>query len=594
MTVLNEIYANLEDLKENLNLEGIDPKRALVQVFSGVAVKSNIEQIQSIFKEKNSQVEFVGTTTAGEIFDGDVSEHCIVVSIVKFKNTQVKYGYFVDEDDYTSGVKLAQKLFSPTTKATILFADGLNINGSDLIDGIASVNPNMPISGGMAGDNGNFKETFVFNSTNIISKGVVAASLNSKLLNVFVDYHLNWQPIGKVMTVTKVEKNRLYELDGKNISDIYKDYLGERIGGNLPYSATEFPLIKLQDDELEICRTFTHKFEDGSLLTIGNLEMGDKVRFSFGNVDLALNYTKTSINKYKDYDAGAIFVYSCTARQAFLQSAIELELKPLKGFAPSCGFFTYGEFFHGDKKNALLNLSTTLLMLSEKSGVASTITKHDLLDDILSEYEDKNFITNKHFLVLDALTHLSNKVISELEEANINLHKSDEKLRDRANRDYLTNLSNRRYLNEVGHKFLSAAKREASSIFVLVMDIDNFKTINDTYGHKMGDEVIKEMSILLKRCTRKSDVVARLGGDEFAILLPSIGKNDAIKTAEKIRLLIEKQHINIDDKDIHFTISIGLDGVDIQNDVDISQALDRADIALYKAKNSGRNKVVVS
>ena len=584
MQVTNSQYLSIEDLEKNLDISKLDPDKTLIQVFTGLTLEAEVKQIQSILKNKNKNIVFIGSTTAGEIYEGTVQENSINISIMEFDKTTIEHGYFIDENDYKLGQQIATSLFSKNTQATILFIDGLKTNGNDVIDGISSINNTITLAGGMAGDNGYLKNTFIFDNNGVYSKGSVAVSLNSETLNVFTQYQLNWQPIGQVMTVTKAEKNRLYEINGISASEIYRKYLGDRVGDNLPFSATEFPLLKIEEDGLEVCRTFVHQFEeDGSLLTIGNLEVGDKVRLAFGNVDIILNSTKENIKEYHSFQPEALFVYSCTSRKAFLQSEIVAELSPLNKIAPNIGFFTYGEIYHKNNKNSLLNISLTILALSEQN------TKNIPIEDsILSESEkEKNFIKNKHFLALDALTNLSNTVISELEEAK-------QQLKEQANRDYLTGLYNRRYFNEIAQDLINISKRERKPFSVIILDIDKFKSINDTYGHGIGDDVIKMLSQLLIESTRESDIVSRFGGEEFALLLPFTDKNGAFKIAEKLRMTVENKRINIGNgKIIRFTISLGVDCI-LNTDENISQSLDRADEALYVAKESGRNKVVVN
>ena len=414
MKVTNYSFKEINDLKTNLDLSNLNCEKTLVQVFSGLGTIGDIEKIQQIIHNKNKEIIFVGTTTAGEINGAEVFQNSILVSITEFEKTTLESSYFINDNDFNLGIDIASKLFKNNTKAMILFIDGLLTNGSDVLNGIASINNTIPIAGGMAGDNGAFKETYVFNQDGVFSKGTVAVSLNSDSLNIFTNYQLNWQSIGQFMTVTKAEKNRLYEIDGIPASDIYKKYLGDKVGDGLPHSAIEFPLLKIEDDGLEVCRTFVHKFDDGSLLTIGNLEVGDKVKLAFGNVELIMNNSTSDILNYNQFQPEVMFTYSCTARVTFLQSQVVRELEPLNNIAPISGFFTYGEIFHHNNKNSLLNISLTILGLSENINETKINTLSSVKD---SNNDEKNIFDDKHFVVLDALTHLSNTVISELNDS---------------------------------------------------------------------------------------------------------------------------------------------------------------------------------
>jgi len=410
MKVKNLNFKTIDELKSYVFME----TPSLIQVFSGLIQFEEIQEIRALLKEKFPNIPFLGTTTAGEIHNGITTEQGITLSLMKFEATKVEVQSFEIEDPYTLGVTTAKEMIQKNTKALIMFVDGLFTNGSYILDGISSINNLVPVAGGMAGDNGLFQQTYVFTHEKIVKeKGLVVASLNSDILNVVTDYQLNWQPIGKTMTVTKVEDNRLYELDGEPLAEVYRKYLGDQIGDGLPHSAIEFPLIKTNIEGIEVCRTFVHLFDDGSLLTIGNLELGDQVNFAFGNIQLILNSTKSNIEEGFGFDPECIYTYSCASRITFLQNEVVMELEPLEKTAPMAGFFTYGEIFHKNGKNNLLNISLTMLMLSEKlMGKEIQQKKRNLQEKEVV----KNFFKGKHFLVLDALTHLSNQVISELDE----------------------------------------------------------------------------------------------------------------------------------------------------------------------------------
>ena len=585
MTVTNKTFSTIEELDLSLDIQNLSTEKTLIQVFSGFVQESEIRQIQSIITRKNPQIQFIGTTTAGEIFQGKALEKTITVSIIGFEHTQVQEAYFSGEDDFKLGTEIGAKLIKDNTKAMILFVEGLYTNGNDIVDGISSLNNSITLAGGLAGEDGRLENTYVFDQNGVYEKGCVCIALHSDILNVYTDYQLNWQAIGKTMTITKAHKNRLYEIDGIPVHQVYTKYLGEEVGQNLPFSAVEFPLLKIEDDGLEICRTFTHQFEDGSLLTVGNLEVGDKVRFSFGNIDLILKDATTHFTKFSSLNPEALFVYSCAARKSLLQEKISQELLPLNKIAPNAGFFTYGEIFHKNNKVSLLNESFTILALSEKKPQ----TSEKIINAQSIESPKKkinNFLQDKHFLILNALTNLSNRVITELEEVQ-------QQLKEQSNRDFLTNLYNRRYFSEVSKNIINVSRREEKSSSIISIDIDYFKKINDTYGHSIGDEVLKELAKILQNSTRKSDIVARFGGEEFIILLPFTSIQGAKKIAEKLRRTVEKTPVQIDNIiTVPFTISIGIAAIE-ENDTMIEEVLNRADRALYQAKKNGRNQIVI-
>jgi len=157
----------------------------------------------------------------------------------------------------------------------------------------------------------------------------------------------------------------------------------------------------------------------------------------------------------------------------------------------------------------------------------------------------------------------------------------------------MTNLYNRRYLHEVASTIFSISKREEHPMSLIMIDIDNFKSINDTYGHIAGDKVIQKLALLLQDSVRESDIVSRFGGEEFLIILPNTDISGAKIIASKIRELVENSSITIDEKrTISFTISLGVTGLKM-SDSSIESILKRVDMALYEAKEKGKNRTIV-
>lgn len=179
------------------------------------------------------------------------------------------------------------------------------------------------------------------------------------------------------------------------------------------------------------------------------------------------------------------------------------------------------------------------------------------------------------------------KYASELKEAN-------QKLREMAFRDGLTGLYNHRYFHEMLDMEINRAKRYNRFFALLMLDLDHFKNINDTYGHPVGDIVLREVGSEITNTLRDADTAARYGGEEFAIILPETNLKGAALAGERIRKAIEKLEINADGRHLGITISVGVTCYQISAvQKNKSEVLSAADVALYNSKNSGRNRISI-
>ena len=163
-----------------------------------------------------------------------------------------------------------------------------------------------------------------------------------------------------------------------------------------------------------------------------------------------------------------------------------------------------------------------------------------------------------------------------------------------AHLDYLTGLSNRRHFIEQGETELSRAIRYKRHLSVLMLDIDFFKNVNDTYGHQVGDTVLQVLSKVCQDTLRQVDLIGRIGGEEFAVVLPETPSKEALEVAERLRKAVAKIEVTMPvGLPIHFTVSMGVTTLHDEN-VNIDMLLHQADTALYEAKKTGRNKVCVT
>lgn len=210
-------------------------------------------------------------------------------------------------------------------------------------------------------------------------------------------------------------------------------------------------------------------------------------------------------------------------------------------------------------------------------------------------------VKNQAYITLDSTTlyilHMSNLfiflfIMGVLSYLYVRSSEEDNnKLLNQNNLDFLTKLFNRRYIINASEQYLDIYATEGTKFALLMLDIDYFKHINDTYGHTCGDDVLIHLSTLLKQSLRSSTIISRWGGEEFLILLSDTNKADLQIIAERLRMYIENSTLVCDDKSIKITVTLG--GTVLEQNETFNQLLIRADNALYQGKRNGRNQVSI-
>ncbi|UCE99625.1 MAG: sensor domain-containing diguanylate cyclase [Planctomycetota bacterium] len=181
------------------------------------------------------------------------------------------------------------------------------------------------------------------------------------------------------------------------------------------------------------------------------------------------------------------------------------------------------------------------------------------------------------------------ELFSQLVGASIGNIKLFERIQRQATMDGLTGLANHKTFYDILEKELWRSRRYGGQISLIMIDIDNLKKINDTYGHRVGDKVIKEISKRVRACVRQVDTAARYGGDEFAVILPNTPLSDAIVAAERMVDEVSNKPIASKNEDIALSISIGLGQYGSESTPE--EITSRSDKALYAAKQAGKNTV---
>jgi len=220
--------------------------------------------------------------------------------------------------------------------------------------------------------------------------------------------------------------------------------------------------------------------------------------------------------------------------------------------------------------------------------------------DYLFKPLDPDILQNKVNIFLElyqqkkALVELTRKLeqtVTELETGKAVIEEKNRILNDLSIRDGLTGLYNHRHMEDVSTQEFIRASRYQTALSCLLMDLDYFKKVNDTFGHTFGDVVLKEFSLRVKRNLRRADSAFRYGGEEFMVLLPQTGIEGARQTAEKLRAYCEANPYTDGTTSTIVTVSIGLASVKEHDPQSAGDLISYADKALYRAKAEGRNRV---
>ncbi|MFW6281802.1 MAG: GGDEF domain-containing protein [bacterium] len=255
----------------------------------------------------------------------------------------------------------------------------------------------------------------------------------------------------------------------------------------------------------------------------------------------------------------------------------------------------YNLISQGEKDDAVNLLKSWDYIKNQRELVNSTETLTNIVENRVQE----NIIFRKNIIIITSIILLSLFVILIFSwyvsiktwRDNIKKRKEKEKEIIYLNyHDFLTGLYNRRYFMQAGENEIERVERNERSLALMMIDIDHFKDVNDTYGHAVGDKVLKNLANILKDSVREIDIVGRLGGEEFGIILPDTNISNAEKTAERLRKNIEDSSIQFEGENISVTVSIGVSSY-TKKIYNMSDLLHEADIALYKAKDRGRNCV---
>lgn len=375
--------------------------RLLVQIFSGVIDPLVLQQIGGRITDYYPSAAIIGSTTSGSIYEGKSYTEAIVLSMTCFDHTEVITRYYPTADAL-SGRLAGQFAEQQSAVCVIAFGDVLQGKPHHFLSAFSEEAPTVMFAGGNAADQDQFKKTWLVHQHQTHDQGMVLAFLSGEQINCHNDYFLNWIPVGKTMVVTRCEDNIIYELDHRPVIQVHQHYLGDEVVVDIPNSILAFPLLRCTG-KIPIARVALGQNAQGGIIYAGDFLEGEVVRFGIPEHQDAFNNANQLAQTLANQLAiESLFVYSCTARRMFLGEDIDIELNVFQELSPVSGFFTYGEYFHLPSSNQTLNITSTILALSE------TKTRHNTL------YSREHGAHPVSHSVLKSLVNLVNVTAKEL------------------------------------------------------------------------------------------------------------------------------------------------------------------------------------
>lgn len=322
------------------------------------------------------------------------------------------------------------------------------------------------------------------------------------------------------------------------------------------------------------------------------------IRFCFVCPLLAWAYFLSSKQSYRKLQTAVTFLVGFSISGGII---VMIAIAPSPGdYLYYAGLLLCSMFFYGKLTDHLfanylswgtfgLYLITAMLFTSTPGKVLFSNTFIYFFFNTAGMFIGYSMELSKRLDYLQRLTieQQSKQLERALEETELERQKAEEL----SLQDPLTGLANRRHFSEVAAKEYERKFRYRHSLSIILLDIDHFKTVNDTFGHAVGDQVLQRVAAIISGTIRKSDLACRYGGEEFALLLPETDSHTAQQIGKRLLKSIKQSSIVAANKQVFISASMGIAGLSAEEDVPVQTLLEQADQMLYKAKNSGRNRL---
>ncbi|MGN0941882.1 MAG: diguanylate cyclase [Selenomonadaceae bacterium] len=549
------------------------PHHVLVSVFSGWTNGANLHRLLKDIKQELPGAIIVGLTTGGEIFNGTISDRTTVLSFMVFDSTKINLRVY-DLNEVTAD-EAADDLIDSTERLGVpagieLITTPPTPELYKFLHRLSVLPPSVRVFGGVAGETEGAGQ-YIFTSDNIFDKAIIAINFIGDNLRVRVHQALGWQPLGKSFQITKLNDiDVIASLNYQPAINLYEKYL-KITPAIFKYERVLFPLLFERNGSI-IARMPKEAYSDGSLSLYANCLKGDHVRLAYGDPTAIQQNVQDTLSQIASFEPESIMIFNCISRRLFLESDEQIDVQNFPLIAPTSGAYVHGEIMRAGNEVIMQNMSLIAMSFREGPGTGKKPVELP---------KPKNF--GRAMTIVQRLANFVKATTDELEAAN-------HQLAHLAKIDRLTGIFNRGEIESILQKELSGKRKDEEPLSSIMIDLDNFKGINDTYGHGVGDKVLQTVSHIFARNIRRRDAAGRWGGEEFLIILPGASIDAAAAIAERIREQIASEQMLPDGKRV--TASFGV--AEFPRTGSYKEFYMRLDAALYDAKAKGKNCVVKS
>lgn len=526
------------------------------------------DDVRSIFPEARILVH----TCALKMADLRLDTHGIMLTFTALEASRAEF-VLVDGNTSDTATKESFVRFveaRPHTKLIEFFVVGLMDQIDDLFEGFSAVDESIQVFGAFVDAGPMNAHGYIVADDAAMRLGMLAVVFHGETLQAHTVRNFGWNSLGREIIATRVDGCTVKELDNDVPLKIYERYFGIKGDGEFSADAALFPLC-FEEEDGSISARVPIKIEQGSGELIFGIPMqqGTKFRLAYGDPYGILSKAAENTREMTAFSPEAILGTVCVGHYLLLGDDVVTEMTPCAGF-PSSAVYVFGEVRRVGRRISTAHLNAILVGMKEDTDYVKDIELKTKRVAHLS-YNRKMLAFMSHFIR-----------VSEEE-----LHTANQRLSQLASRDALTNLLNRREMERLLNAAVEHSQQEKTPLSVILMDIDHFKGINDTYGHDMGDKVLLTVAETISHTIRGSDAGCRWGGDEFFIILQGAPLTVAGRVGERIRRKVEGFEMPFHQ---HITISVGVASFDPDRDNEL-QLFKNADEALYQAKAAGRNAV---